>query len=75
MDSNSPNNTTLIKNLQSMIKKLQTANLELKTQNTQYRMEIAKLKDDLHLSKASHKRLTEKLEKRDTLITALYDLE
>jgi len=61
----------------------------LKEEHTQYRMEIDKLKDDLHLSKASHKRLTEenillkqehgelieKLEKRDKLITALNDLE
>lgn len=47
----------------------------LKTENTQYRMEIDKLKDDLHLSKASHKRLTEKEQQRDKLITQLFDLK
>ena len=53
---------------------------ELTDENTQHRMDIDKLKDELHLCKASHKRLTEEInhlkqkeEKRDKLITDLYD--
>lgn len=63
------------------IKMLKNANCDaeqmkkLRDENTQYRMEIDKLKDDLHLSKASHKRLNEKEQQRDKLITALYDLQ
>ena len=51
---------------------------ELTDQNTQYRMDIDKLKEELNLCKASHKRLTEKInslkqkeEKRDKLIAEL----
>ena len=41
---------------------LKSENVKLKEEHTQYRMEIAKLKDELNLSKASHKRLTEKID-------------
>ena len=51
---------------------------ELTDENTQYRMDIDKLKEELNLCKASHKRLTEKInslkqkeEKRDKLIAEL----
>ena len=50
----------------------------LTDENTQYRMDITKLKDELHLCKASHKRLTEEInslkqkeEKRNKLIAEL----
>ena len=73
VDDEKPNNCVTIKNLQNIISKLKeqleylkegygkfnVVDESLKEQNTQYRMEIDKLKGDLHLTKASHKRLTE----------------
>ena len=62
-----------IKYLKEGYGKFNVEDESLKEENTQYRMEIDKLKDDLNLCKASHKRLIEKLDKFQKVITNLYD--
>lgn len=59
------NQKRLLKEVRSARDKALHQNKQLKEeQNTQYRMEIDKLKDDLNLTKASHKRLTDELHRQ-----------
>ena len=53
---------TFIKQQEHRNQKLKEENEKLKQENTQYRMDIDNLKDELHLYKASHTRITEENE-------------